>query len=441
MRPSHYPVASHGPSRKGVTDTPLLATDRRIGRRRAPRVIGAALVSIAVLAGGALYLNIRKSASVLAIPLARVTIGAVIVGPLVEDMPFRGHIAPQDSVRLDMVQDGRVEDIYEKAGNRVAAGAPLFRTSNPTLELAITAQETAAIDHINSQNALRLNALQTARLAAEQKAEADYKVVQLTRLHDNQRRLTSRQSGSLADLQKLDEDLAYWRDLQRIRSDAAQKVGRQVSQIEASIAHTSRRLDESMAAGRKQLDRLTVRAPISGYLTGLDIVPGQRLATGAHVGQIDDDTAFKVEATIDEFYLGRVKAGQEVAGAIGPEPVTLTIARIFPRITDGKFLVEAMFLAPPPTPVTRGQAIEGRLKLAEAGGDVVQAPRGAWLASTGGNWAYVVDSKGAARRQSITTGRRTGDALEIVSGLKGGDRMITSSYENFGDYQELNLTN
>ena len=61
---------------------------------------------------------------------------------------------------------------------------------------------------------------------------------------------------------------------------------------------------------RASLGALTLRAPVAGRLTGFTLQPGQTLKPGDPVGQIDDETASKLTADLDEFYLGRVEPGQ-----------------------------------------------------------------------------------------------------------------------------------
>ncbi|NKD86257.1 HlyD family efflux transporter periplasmic adaptor subunit [Haematospirillum jordaniae] len=417
----------------------LLATDRPVQRRRRwPYMVsGTAVLLVAGLV--ALYVLSSRAASTLAVSPEGLTIATATTGPFTEFIPLRGRILPRETVYLDLVQEGRVEEIFQRAGDYVEVGAPLVRTSNPTLELSISTQESNAINHLDQQMSLRLNLSQALGNAEAELKEATYRVEQLQRTYTMQKQLSERGVSPAAKEKSLGEDLAYWTALSEIRSRALERTKLQAEEIERSISETSRRLDETIHTARSQLDALTLRAPITGYLTHLDVSLGQHLTAGQSVGQIDNNEGFKVEAQLDEFYLDRVRIGQRILGSIGGADVVLTVTRISPRITEGKFKVEADFASSVSLPgVTRGQAITGRLELAQQNDSILTIPLGAFWETTGGNWVFVVDGSTATRR-TIKAGRRTVDAVEVLEGLTEGERIITSSYQGFDNYRNLTL--
>ncbi len=417
----------------------LLATDRPVRqRRRWPYMLGGmAVLFVASLV--ALYVLSSRSASTLTVSPAVLTVATATTGPFTEFIPLRGRILPKETVYLDLVQEGRVEEIFHRAGDYVEVGAPLVRISNPTLELSISTQESNAINHLDQQMSLRLSLSQALGRAEAELKEATYRVEQLQRTYTMQKQLSERGVSPAAKEKSLGEDLAYWTALSEIRRRALDRTRLQAEEIERSISETSRRLEETIRTARSQLDALTLRAPITGYLTHLDVSPGQHLAAGKSVGQIDNNEGFKVEAQLDEFYLDRVRIGQRVLGSIGGADAVLTVTRISPRITEGKFKVEADFAPSVSLPgVTRGQAMTGRLELARHNDSILTIPLGAFWETTGGNWVFVVDGSTATRRD-IKVGRRTVDAVEVLEGLAEGERIITSSYQGFGDYRNLTL--
>ena len=67
-------------------------------------------------------------------------------------------------------------------------------------------------------------------------------------------------------------------------------------------------------------------------------------------------------------------------------------------------------------------------------------PKGGFYQQTGGNWIFKVSESGkTAYRVDVQLGRQNPDYYEVTSGLKPGDKVITSSYENYGNMQELVL--
>lgn len=82
----------------------------------------------------------------------------------------------------------------------------------------------------------------------------------------------------------------------------------------------------------------------------------------------------------------------------------------------------------------------GTLGTLDDGPEVTRLARGAFFQSTGGQWVFVVDGDGEqAVRRPVRLGRQTADHHEVLSGLEPGEKVITSSYETFGDAEKLIL--
>ena len=111
--------------------------------------------------------------------------------------------------------------------------------------------------------------------------------------------------------------------------------------------------------------------------------------------------------------------------------------KIYPEVTDGRFEIDLVFNGEVPANLRNGQTLHIRLEL----GDLSEAlllPRGGFYQTTGGNWVFVVDESGDfAVRRPVKLGRWNTDVYEVLDGLKPGDRVITSSYDGYGDMQRL----
>jgi HlyD family secretion protein len=203
-------------------------------------------------------------------------------------------------------------------------------------------------------------------------------------------------------------------------------------------------MEANLLASKQKLDALVIRAPISGQLSSLDAEIGQFKAPGAEIGQIDVLDAFSVRAQIDEFYISRVLAGQKGEfdlgeKAAGAKVYNLNIRRVFPEVRDGRFEVDFDFVGAAPPDIRRGQTLHIRLEL----GDVAEAvlvAKGGFYQTTGGNWIYALDPAGkVATKRFIRIGRQNPLVYEVLEGLQPGDRVLTSSYESFGDMERLIL--
>jgi HlyD family secretion protein len=115
----------------------------------------------------------------------------------------------------------------------------------------------------------------------------------------------------------------------------------------------------------------------------------------------------------------------------------LTISKIYTQVANNRFQVDMRFAGPVPEGIRRGQTLQIRLALS----DETQAmllPRGGFFQQSGGNWVFKVAPDGqTAYKVDVQLGRQNPEYYEVLSGLKPGEKVITSSYENYENMQEL----
>jgi HlyD family secretion protein len=179
------------------------------------------------------------------------------------------------------------------------------------------------------------------------------------------------------------------------------------------------------------VEALTIRAPMDGQLTALDAEVGQSKAPGAVLGQVNSADRFKLQAQVDEFYLGRVVVGQDTLFSVDDKDYRAHVAKVYPQVSNGTFKVDLYFNGTAPTGIHVGQAIDLKVELGGAS-RAVMVPNGPFYQDTGGNWVFVLDPAGHyATRRNVRLGRRNPDHVEVVDGLKPGEKIIVSGYEAF----------
>jgi HlyD family secretion protein len=190
---------------------------------------------------------------------------------------------------------------------------------------------------------------------------------------------------------------------------------------------------------RKKVGDLIVRSPIDGQLTSLDVEIGQNKNKGERLGQIDVLTGFKVRVDIDEHYISRVFTGQTGEFSFAGKDYKLKIKKVYTQVTNNRFQVDMEFVGQVPGNIRRGQTLQILLALSDETQAILLA-KGGFYQQTGGNWIFkLADNGKTAIRQDIQLGRQNTDYYEVYSGLKPGDKVVTSSYENYGTMQELVL--
>jgi HlyD family secretion protein len=200
------------------------------------------------------------------------------------------------------------------------------------------------------------------------------------------------------------------------------------------------KLQQDLGITHSKLDNLTVRAPASGLLTALDLTVGENRNRGERLGMITPDTGSKLTADIDEYYLGRLRAGQNAVVDLEGRTWPLVVTRAYPQVKDGAFAIDLAFEGAVPPGLLPGQSLQGRLAL---GRDepALTLVSGAFLERSGGDYAFVLDASGrTAQRRRIRLGRRNAEHVEVLTGLAAGDRVIVSDYDGFERVDRIELT-
>ena len=413
--------------------------DRPLVRRRLARpalMVGAAVAAGLAAAG---WLMLSPEQHTLRVDASKITISTVVAAPFHDFIPLRGWVVPLDSVVLDAELGGRVEQVLVEAGQRVSAGQPLVRLSDPQLELDAIARETQVIEQMNAQSSQQLTFELTRTSDLKSIADSEYSVIRLGRQVGRKSPLVASGFATQETLDQASDELVYAKRLHAIAVDALERDTAVIERTTALIATTAARLDANLAAAKHQLDALVVRAPVGGMLTALDAHVGEEKVRGQNLGQIDRDGGFKVTAQVDEYYLPRVRIGQRVTTTFDGQPSALVVAKIYPQVKDGRFDMDLTWVGAPPPALRRGQAAQGKLEL---GGDTpaIVLPTGPFLEESGGAWVFVLNRDGAgATRRAIKLGRRTAKSVEVLSGLRPGERVVTSDYTQLGRIDRLVL--
>jgi HlyD family secretion protein len=403
---------------------PGAGMDRAITPRHRPLWLrrGLLILVAVVLAGAALRWVIPASGSA-DIPVDTIATGPAELARFEDYLPVRAEVAPAVTTLVGVMSGGQVETLLVEDGALVAQGQPLARLANPELRLQVMTQEAQIASQLGGVASENLG---IARSQADRKAQlsqAQFDLVEATREYDARRQLHERGFLSDAGIQRYVSEVEFQRDrVEELRRGLASE-SRFVAAQGAMLDQTRGRLQGTLTALRASLDALTIRAPRSGRLTNFTLQPGQTLAAGDPAGQIDSESEWKLVAEVDEFHLGRLRAGQTGQTVDGAK---LVVAKVLPTVSSGRFRVELAFAGPVKARLNRGQTLDVRIQLGAATRALV-VPMGGWL-TEGASSVFVLDKDGAhARRRTIKIGRRNPRQVEILSGLKPGEIIITTN--------------
>jgi len=367
----------------------------------------------------------------------KITISTVSNGPFEDFIVVTGVVQPLKTIRLDAIAGGYVTDKLVEGGAMVKEGDVLLRLENQNLRLSFLQSETEANRLVNELQNTRQR-LRVERYSLRRALnELDFQIAQAKDIFDRQDKLYK--DKVIAQQDYLQAKLTYERlveqrkieiESQKYQEENAQT---QIRQLEKTLAQTQK----NVALWQQTLNNLVVKAPVSGQLSTMDVEVGSNISQGQNIGQIDDLNGFKMRVGIDEHYISRIFAGLEGSFDFNGKQHKLRISRVYPEVRNGRFEVDMIFPDGTPTGIKRGQSSPIRLELGKAA-QATLLPVGGFFSDTGGNWVYVLEGSGQrATKRSITLGRKNPEYFEVLEGLKAGDQVITSSYENFGDNEVL----
>ena len=396
-----------------------------------PYWFGALLLSLII------YLLVRDNTSTMRINPDTLTIATVTKGEFNDYIRLNGQVLPMTTIQISPQEGGVVQKIIVEEGTQVKAGDPILLLSNDNLDLQILNSEAELAEKENIlRNTLISMEQQKLNLQQEQ-LQLQTEVKRCLRIYEAQRALYNDQLISREDYLRAEEDyhLANNR-LTLVKNRAYQDSlyrSVQIQQMQESLENM--RLNMQMIRRRKE--NLTIKAPIDGEVGLLDVVLGQSIAQGTKIGQINDLTNYKIEAQIDEHYIDRVFAGLEATFDRQDEHYSAVIRKVYPEVRNGKFRADFKFVNEQPANIRSGQTYYLNLQLGQSE-EAVLIPRGSFFQTTGGKWIYVLNEQGdRAIKREIRIRRQNPQFYEVIEGLQPGDKVITSSYEKFGNNEVL----
>ncbi len=367
----------------------------------------------------------------------RISINTIKSGVFQENIPVSGIVLPITTIYLDAIEGGRVEEKFVEDGAIMKKGEPILRLSNTDLELSLINQETSVYNLLTqmqiSQNAARQNTIN--RL--NQFTDVENNLIEAKRLYDLNTKLYEKGAIGRQDYESSVNNYNYQKQRMKLTKEVLQQDSISNKQEIEQAKNSYLRTQSALKLMRKKVEDLVVRAPIDGQLTSLDAEIGQSKNKGERLGQIDVVTGFKVRVDIDEHYIARIYTGQKGTFSLNNKQYTLVIKKIFTQVVNGRFQVDMVFENQVPEGIRRGQNLQIQVALS-AEKQALLVPKGGFFMKTGGNWIFKLSEDGSlAYKINIQLGSQNTKYYEIISGLKEGDKVITSSYDSFNKIEQL----
>lgn len=369
----------------------------------------------------------------------KITISTVGRGVFQEFIPQTGTVEPSRTVFLDAVEGGIIKRVVAESGSLLKQGDVILELSNLNRELDVLRQEAQLNESITRQRDTRLAITRNDLEQRQMLALIDNQLAILGPQYHRQKQLFEKQLISKQEFERTEADYKYNVERRAItyevyKRDSVDRI-RQIRELNAA----EKRMSLNLEGVGKILDNLIIRSPIDGQLTRPQLDVGQSITTGQRLGQVDVVGSYKVRVEIDEIYLPRIAEGLRATTTYANKDYEMVITYVYPNVTNGRFPVDMNFVGETPAGIRRGLSLRMRIELGQSSEELL-LPVGGFYKDTGGNWVYVLEADGnRAVKRSVKLGRKNTEHFEVLDGLKPGDRVITSSYENFGNNEVLVL--
>ena len=369
--------------------------------------------------------------------LSQVNIAEVKRGDLVRDLVVQGKVVAANSPTLYSPAQGIVK-FAVKAGDAVKRGQLLAEVESPALTNQL-AQEQAKVNKLSVE--LERQKIQAKRQSLENRQKADLAKVNLSAAERELRRAKisiDKQIISQLDFEKASDDLA------RAKLEYQQAV--QNADLEKeSLAFDTKTLELQVSQQKLQLEELqrkvnelNILSPVNGTVGSLTVAQRSAVAPNAPLMTVVDLTSFELEAAVPENYADDLGLAMAVEINLGNRKLPGEITAISPEVIGNQVLARVRFTDGQPENLRQNLRLTARILL-ESRSDVMVVKRGAFLDQSGGHYAWKLNDEQQAERVPIQIGALGLNQVEIISGLKVGDRIIVSAADELKNAQLVAL--
>ncbi|MDE2315648.1 MAG: efflux RND transporter periplasmic adaptor subunit [Xanthomonadaceae bacterium] len=416
------------------------AQDRMVevkpNRKRRLLLIGGAVALLAVLAF-AMPGILRLFSADASVSASRLAFATVERGPFVRDIAAEGKVVAANSPTLYATYRGAAV-LKVRAGDVVKKGQVLAVIDSPELRNKLAQEESKAdamkVDYLQAQVDART------KRGALQKAFDDAQIDAKSAETNLDREQKAFAAGAATGVE-VDQAKDALEKARITLAHAKADLGMNNDSLNFNIQAKKLAYDNQMLVVQdlqRQVDDLNVRSPVDGQVGQLFIAPVATVAKDAQLLSVIDLTALEVEVKVPESFARDLAIG--MTGEISGNGSTWKglVSAISPEVVNGEVAARVRFEGSTPKELRQNQRLSVRILL-EKRDNVLTVQRGSFVDESGGSYAYVVKD-GIATKTPIRVGVSSIDKVEILQGLKEGDRIVISGTDSFKGAQRVAIS-
>ena len=372
-------------------------------------------------------------------------IARVMQGEFQEYVNVQSLVVPGGTIYVDAGEEGIVQKVYVEEGNIVIRDMELVQLENHELELELLAQKARLTQQEYELEDVELTIEQQKNRINTDVLNLDFQLHQREDKYLRKKTLFAQQIISVDEFERIQQEYELWQTRKAMLMESGKMELNLLRQKRKKVEVGMQLLQTELEGLQYRMENLRITAPVMGQLTVLNAFPGETKYRGTRIAQIDLIKTCKLKATVDEYYISQIAVGRK-GSFTGADQETglersyeVKVSRVSPDVQDKGFEIECVFEGTKPKGIRTGQSFVLRLELGDKK-DAIVLPRGPFVQTTGGSWAYVLDEDGStASRRAIRIGKNNPDYLEILEGLDIGERVIISRYDDYENIEQIVL--
>lgn len=404
-------------------------------RRRRNLIIRLTATAVAAIAVIAMITSVMRSS----VKRTDLTTAVVDAGTIEATVSASGKVVPAFEEVINSPITTRIREVYCKAGDNVGENTPLLG-----LDLTSTNTEYEKLLDQQQMNRLQLEQLRLNNATALKDLEMRVQVKEMTvnRLRvelRNEQYLDSLGSGTGDNVQQA--SLAYETgrlELEQLRKQlvnerSVRDADIRVKELELQIAEKN--LDEM----KRTLSDAQIRSPRQGVLTYINNQIGAQVSQGTHVATVSDLSHFKVECEISDSYGDKVKVGSAATVRIGKKPHSGTVSNVTPLSRNGVMAFTVQLDDDAAAGLRSGLKTDVYV-MSSVIDETLRLKNGSYYTGKGDYELWIVTGDGnELTKRKVTLGVSNYELVEVVDGLKPGDRVVISDMSEFRTKKNLKI--
>ncbi|KAA1187308.1 darobactin export ABC transporter periplasmic adaptor subunit [Photorhabdus heterorhabditis] len=337
----------------------------------------------------------------------------------------RAVVVPNKSVSISTEIGGIVTDIMKKPSQNVLKGEEIVKLSNFNFTLNNSAMLADVTDKLNNLINIRINLQSDYRDINNRFLEASK---ELKETEDKLRRynnLVNKNYVSKETISDLKIKKDYWHDVylfyKKLKNDKDRDISKQLKEIDEFV-EKQRKLSEIIENGFEQL---SIKSPIAGNISSLDLILGQRLKPGDQIAIVDDLSSFYFESEINEYYLKKITYNSSANLVYNNGKTPLLVKLISSEVNNGTFKVRFELEDKKALDFKRGQSVDIIIKLDEDR-KIFSVPSSMVFSIDNKSYVFIYHpDKKIAQRIQVSTGQDNGSDIEIKNGVTEGQTIVS----------------